>query len=742
MAANQRAWGIEVGVAAVKAICLERSGDEVAVSDFCVIPHSRTLGDPELSGQESDAIVRFSLGQLISQKSLEGETLVMNLPGQDALIRFAKLPPAEPKAIPGLVEYEAKQQIPFPIEEVEWDYQAFQDDDSPEIEVGIFATTRGKVQNLLSRWADSGLSPEALTVGPLAVLNAVAWDTGLVDLNKSGASIRDEEEPLVVLDIGTHASDVVIAHRGRCWIRTFPVGGTHFTQAVKDTFHLPYAKAESLKQDAASSKYTKQIMQAMRPVFSDLLDDLQKTINYYQGQNPGTQIKKIVGLGSTFRIAGLRKFLGAQLGLDIVRLDEFQRISVGGREAASFAEHTVTLGTAYGLALQGVGLGSVEANLVPSTVLRTQMWAAKTKWFVAAGVLIALGLTSSVLGPIAEREQFQGETALSQARSAATAATALQSQFNAAKNNAQSSAAADNIRGLVDDREVWNWLVRDIHAALASSDPQRELLRASSGEVSIDPGDRRLVRLRHMSGVYSGDTKRVAVTMHVEVTHDGPNDFLNRTVAAWLRKQAEEESEGRPYTIVGDSVQLNATSRTQANVEADGTVTGDPGNGSAGFQAPPRGQSSGARPGMGGMGGMGMGQPAGGGGGMGMTGQGRRARGAGRQAPGAGLGGNTAPTGGQAAAPAGGSFGGIGGFGGPRTPRGNGDASDPSEIGAAEILKDAALPTAPPRLPGGTTYYIYPVTFEVELDQTGAAPSSEFDEYSGNMQKTQNGDQA
>ena len=85
MAGNQRAWGIEVGVAAVKAICLERSGDQVAVSDFCVIPHSRTLGDPYLSGQESDAIVRFSLGQLISQKSLEGETLVMNLPGQDAL---------------------------------------------------------------------------------------------------------------------------------------------------------------------------------------------------------------------------------------------------------------------------------------------------------------------------------------------------------------------------------------------------------------------------------------------------------------------------------------------------------------------------------------------------------------------------------------------------------------------------------------------------------------------------------
>ena len=158
-----------------------------------------------------------------------------------------------------------------------------------------------------------------------------------------------------------------------------------------------------------------------------------------------------------------------------------------------------------------------------------------------------------------------------------------------------------------------------------------------------------------MSGVYSGETKRVAVTMHVEVTHDGPNDFLNRTVAAWLRQQAEEELAGRPYTIVADSVQLNATSRTQANVESDGTLTGDPGNNSAGFAAPTPGQSSGSRPGMGGMG---LGQPAGGGGGMGMGGQGRRARGAGRQAPGAGLGGNTAPAGGQAAAPAGGALGG------------------------------------------------------------------------------------
>ena len=87
-------------------------------------------------------MVRLSLGQFISQKELEGEHLVMSVPAHAAFARFAKLPPVEPKKVPDIVKFEAVQQIPFPIEEVEWDYQTFQTEDSPEIEVGIFAITR------------------------------------------------------------------------------------------------------------------------------------------------------------------------------------------------------------------------------------------------------------------------------------------------------------------------------------------------------------------------------------------------------------------------------------------------------------------------------------------------------------------------------------------------------------------------------------------------------------------------
>src|SRR5262245_28346824 len=317
-------------------------------------------------------MIRLGLGQFISQKSLEGEHLVMSVPGHSAFARFAKLPPVEPKKVPDIVKFEAVQQIPFPIDEVEWDYQTFTSEDTPEIEVGIFAITRERVQQRLGLYAEVGMSPESMTLSPVAVYNAMNYD------------LSKPKGPIVFIDIGTQATDVIVAEAGRCWIRTFPLGGTHFTEAIASAFKLSYSKAEKLKLEASDSKYAKQIMQAMRPVFSDLLQDLQRSIGSYQSLHRESELKTMVGIGSTFKIPGLRKFLGQQLQIEVHRLDEYKRIAVTGREAAAFAENAVNMATAYGLALQGIGLAPINANLVPVKTLRDQMWQSKTKWFAAA----------------------------------------------------------------------------------------------------------------------------------------------------------------------------------------------------------------------------------------------------------------------------------------------------------------------------------------------------------------------
>ena len=49
--------------------------------------------------------------------------MAISVSGQSGLARFIKLPPVEAEKIPDIVRYEARQQIPFDLNDVIWDYQ-------------------------------------------------------------------------------------------------------------------------------------------------------------------------------------------------------------------------------------------------------------------------------------------------------------------------------------------------------------------------------------------------------------------------------------------------------------------------------------------------------------------------------------------------------------------------------------------------------------------------------------------
>ncbi|MDP7009015.1 MAG: type IV pilus assembly protein PilM [Phycisphaerales bacterium] len=548
MAHPSTAWGIDIGQFAIKAIRLEREGSTVQVTDYEVVQHQRVLSSPDTDAAE---VTRLSLGQLISKKNLEGEHLVISVPGHSAFARFAKLPPVEPKAVPDIVKFEAVQQIPFPIEEVEWDYAAFHDEGSPEVEVGIFAITRERVNTQLDVYDAVGLSPEALTLSPTAVYNAMHYDFELTN---------DDAEQLVIVDIGTQATDVIIASGKRCWIRTFPLGGTHFTEAIAEAFKISYAKAERLKLEAASSKYAKQIMQAMRPVFADLLQELQRSLSYASG---GVDLNDIVGVGSTFRIPGLRKFIGQQLQVNVARLDEFKRIDVKGREASAFAENCVNMSTAYGLALQGIGLGHIDVNLVPTTILREQLWHQKTKWFVAAACIMILGSAVTLLGPFLDSQALGTGGVPSKVRNLIDKGTGLQKEFKKAEQDGKLGTDAAGLVALLEYRDVWPYIVHDAAESLAAAGPENRVMTLEDFLAAFPAvEDRPLVQLRKLEGQLvqsDADQPRIAVQMQVELNHANPVTFLDSHVAAWLRSNAEPTGDRVkvPYKIIRSTVSCN-----------------------------------------------------------------------------------------------------------------------------------------------------------------------------------------
>jgi len=380
MAGPQTVWGLDVGRSALKALKLRASGEgtiELVAAEF--IEHASILSEANVNRAE---LISAALEKFLSRNDVSRDQVVVQVPGQHTLSRFTKLPPVAPKRIPDIVRYEADQQIPFDLDEVIWDYQTFQQADLPDVEVGIFAMKRELLRAHLLHFEQASIEPVAVQPGPLALYNAAHFDGWL------------SNETTVLLDIGAENTDLVIATAHTLWTRTIPIGGNAMTDALVKAFKLSFAKAEALKRSADTSKYRRQILQAMRPVFADLVQELQRSIGFYSSTHRDAEIDKVVGLGNTFKLAGLQKYLQQNLGLPVELPADFSKAPASGAAAEVVKENRGSLAVAYGLCVQGLELGKVTSNLLPTEIAKQVVWRKKKPAFAAtaACLLLAGGL--------------------------------------------------------------------------------------------------------------------------------------------------------------------------------------------------------------------------------------------------------------------------------------------------------------------------------------------------------------
>jgi len=374
-------WAVDIGNNSLKALHLSTEGGAVEVIGFANIQHDRVLTGAAVTAAERDELIALSLRRFVSQNDLSKDDVVVSVPSQNSFARFVKLPPVEAKRIPEIVKFEAVQQIPFDINEVQWDWQLMTEAGSAENEVGIFAIKNDVVSSVLEHFGRENVTVSYVQMVPMALYNYVLYDRA--DLGSS------DNQAIVVLDIGAENTDLVVCTRSTVWQRCILIGGDTFTKAIADTFKLNFEKAEKLKRTAPMSKYARQIFQAMRPVFTDLASEIQRSLSFYNSSNPNTKLSRIIALGGGTKMRGLLKYLQQTLQIPVERPDSFKKLTISlDVSAAKFHESVSDFGIVYGLGLQGLGLGRIESNLLPRSIARSMAWAGKARYFTAAACLL------------------------------------------------------------------------------------------------------------------------------------------------------------------------------------------------------------------------------------------------------------------------------------------------------------------------------------------------------------------
>jgi type IV pilus assembly protein PilM len=335
------------------------------------------------------------LRAFVQEKKVGKTPVVVALPGFAALFREFSLPAASASRLDEIVSYEAKQLIPYPLEEVIYGYHELRrDPDTGEITVALLCCRRDIIQQLLSVLDEMGLNVEALQVGPVALVNYILYDA-------------PPEDAIVILDTGARGSDFVVVNDGSFWLRSIGISGADLSKALMSKFSIPYDRAEALKREMGDSKQADRVFRVMAPVLNNLCAEVQRSIGYYKSLFRGAQFGEMVCAGNTYLLAGVDQFVADHVNLPTRTLSVPETLtthfSVDPNEVEANRQ---VLGTAAGLALQGVGLAEVDVNLLPYERRLRRTIAAKVKFAAAAVGFIVVTVLVNLLFAGGQAERF------------------------------------------------------------------------------------------------------------------------------------------------------------------------------------------------------------------------------------------------------------------------------------------------------------------------------------------------
>lgn len=496
MAKNDAVWGIDVGQCALKALrcrAHEKDDNRIVVEAFDYIEYPKILTQPEANKEE---LIKEALETFISRNVTAGDRVAISVPGQSGLARFIKLPPVEAKKIPDIVKYEARQQIPFALEDVVWDYQplaggSIDEGYALETEVGLFAMKRDQVARALKPLEDAGIEIDIIQLAPLAIFNFICFDQlgNLESYDKS-----NPPPSKVVLSLGTDTTDLVITDGSRVWQRSIPIGGNHFTKALTKELKLTFAKAEHLKRNAMKAENPKAVFQAMRPVFSDLVAEIQRSIGFFTSNNRNAKLGDVIALGNPMKLPGLQRFLAQNLDQEVAQIDDFKALMGGSVTAVpNFKENVLTFGVAYGLCVQALDKGQLHTNLLPGEIITKRLVKAKKPWAVAAAALLLTGMAvdyashySSWRSAAVKPEYNQAmATALQQAGTLTTEAGGMDSAFGTLTTQFDEIVTTGkNLVSNVEGRLLWLEMLKALDSALPKDTRPAEERKETAEDVT------------------------------------------------------------------------------------------------------------------------------------------------------------------------------------------------------------------------------------------------------------------
>jgi type IV pilus assembly protein PilM len=409
---------------------------------------------------------------------------------QSAFTRFVKLPLVEQEKIERVIGFEAQQNVPFPIDEVVWDYQLVGGGPDQQVEVVLVAIKVDLLDETNAAIEETGLRTSIVDVAPMALYNAFRYNYS----HLSGCSL--------LVYIGGRTTNVLFIEPGKIFSRSVPIGGNSITAAIAKEFGESFAEAESRKRRdgfvSLGGAYAEpadadvaRVSKIVRTTMTRLHAELMRSISHYRAQQQGSRPDRVFLCGGSAGMPYMREFFHEKLQLPIEFFNPLQNVTVS--ESANVPEVTRSahlLGELVGLALRSVTTCPMELTLLPASVVRRKELEKRRPFFIAAAACFLLALLGwSAYYTRAAQMTRQSTELLQQKNNIMRAAETRLDKLK--KDVASLDSVATTLITAVNDRNFWPEILEDLNSRLPEADIWITELAATSGGKVLGTAEKR-----------------------------------------------------------------------------------------------------------------------------------------------------------------------------------------------------------------------------------------------------------
>jgi type IV pilus assembly protein PilM len=449
------------------------------------------LADPTREGTRQMQMAA-ALQEMLGELQIKGGPVSYTVAEESVFTRFVKLPPVDAEKIERIVFFEAQQNVPFPIDEVVWDYQLIGGGRDGQIHVILVAIKADLLEEINRAVETTGLRTAVVDLATMALYNAFQYNYPEL----SGSSL--------LVDIGARTTNLLFIEPGKFFTRSVPIGGSSVTTAIAKEFTEPFEAAEVRKKRDGSAVLVRaggqplagdvtRVSKIVHGTMTRLHAEIMRSISHCCTQQQGSPPERVFLSGGGASTANIREFFHEKLRLPIEFFDPLRKLAVADSLVNEIGRCTHLLGEPVGLALRSATHCPMELNLRPKIVLRRQELEKRRPFLIAAAVCFVLGLLG--WGAFYWRTAQIQERVVGRLEERINAMRRLETQMNQLrKQTASLDTLSTPLVAAINDRSFWPQILEELNSRLPKEDIWITELAPTSGGKPLDASAAHILR--------------------------------------------------------------------------------------------------------------------------------------------------------------------------------------------------------------------------------------------------------